>query len=152
MKTLDQLDPNYVITIEYSKDNLAQLLAELSIRGLDVVTHVGPEPNKVQVYTRVDIDRAKNDDIYAISQNLPFIISQIPLYDQKTSKRLDRFVKRLTKKEIIGLPTEKELVELALLTGNSDQSLYFAYLKYYIYSLIPLSIIGVIVRIIFGGD
>lgn len=151
MKTLDQLDPNYVITIEYSKDNLAQLLAELSIRGLDVVTHVGPEPNKVQVYTRVDIDRAKNDDIYAISQNLPFIISQIPLYDQKTSKRLDRFVKRLTKKEIIGLPTEKELVELALLTGNSDQSLYFAYLKYYIYSLIPLSIIGVIVRIIFGG-
>ncbi|CAL9735266.1 increased sodium tolerance protein 2 [Monosporozyma servazzii] len=150
MKTLDQLDPNYVIAFDYSKDNLAQLLAELSIRGLEAVTHVGSEANTVLVFTRVDVDRAKNDDLYAISQNLPFITSQSPIYDQKTSKRLDRLLQRLTKKEVIGLPTEKELVELALLTGNPEQSLYFAYLKYYIHWLMPLSIIGLIVRILFG--
>lgn len=148
-KSLDHLDPNYVIIFNYSKDNLAQLLAELSIRGLDAMTRPGPDAKSVFVFTRVDVGKIKNDDIYLLSQDLPFIITHFPIYDKRTLKRLDKLYKNSMQKTPFNLPTEKELVELALLSGNSNQSLYFAYFKYYIHWLIPLSIIGIFVRIAF---
>lgn len=148
-KSLDQLDPNYVIIFNYSKDNSAQLLAELSIRGLDAVTRPGPDARSVFVFTRVDTENIKNNDIYSLSQYLPYIIAQFPLYDKETLKRLDKLYKNSMQKQLFSLPTEKELVELALLTGNPNQSLYFAYFKYYIHWSIPLSIIGVFIRITF---
>lgn len=132
-KSLDHLDPNYVIIFNYSKDNLAQLLAELSIRGLDAMTRPGPDAKSVFVFTRVDVGKIKNDDIYLLSQDLPFIITHFPIYDKRTLERLDKLYKNSMQRTPFNLPTEKELVELALLSGNSNQSLYFAYFKYYIH-------------------
>ena len=150
-KSLKQLDPNYVILINYSKDNSAQILAELSVRGLEAVTRPGPDAKSVFIFTRVGTDKVKNDDIYSLSQDLPFILAQYPLYDRKISKRLNRLYENSIQKSPFSLPTDKELVELALLTGNSNQSLYFAYFKYYIHWLVSLSIVGAFIRVTFRG-
>lgn len=143
--TLVELDPNYAVSFHYSKDNVAELLAEFSVRGLQVITRPGDTPDLVYAFTRVD---AGQEDLYSISKKLSFIKDVCPLYDMETRKRLNRLFARLTK---VGTrASDKDLFELARLTGNAEQSLYFTFFREFNTWLLPLACWGVICRIIFA--
>ncbi|GAV55924.1 hypothetical protein ZYGR_0AZ00950 [Zygosaccharomyces rouxii] len=51
---LEQLDPNYVVSFEYSKDNVAKLVSEFQNHGLQTVTRPGHNSKTVYAFTRVD--------------------------------------------------------------------------------------------------
>ncbi|CCF59521.1 hypothetical protein KAFR_0H01110 [Kazachstania africana CBS 2517] len=148
IETLAELDPNYVVSFQYSKNNLAQLLAEFSVRGLNVVTRPGHDSSTVYAFTRLDVNTEDEQaqDIYSISHDLNFIESVTPLYDMKTRKMINALFKTLEWKKGIKLPSEHDLIHLAQLTGNARQSLYFAYCVTYIKALLPLALCGIAVR------
>ncbi|CCK71502.1 uncharacterized protein KNAG_0H00870 [Huiozyma naganishii CBS 8797] len=147
--SLSQLDPNYVVSFKYSRENLAQILAEFSVRGLDVVTRPGPDVDTVYAFTRVN--GVENDHTLTISQDFDFVKSVIPLYDHKVSKQLDGLFAKFTKHEIFGVPSDGEIHELGRLTGNPHMSLYFAFFKNYIKWLLPLAAVGLFFRVCFSS-
>ncbi|KAH9202622.1 calcium-activated chloride channel-domain-containing protein, partial [Zygosaccharomyces rouxii] len=51
---LEQLDPNYVVAFDYSKDNVAKLVSEFQNHGLQTVTRPGHNSKTVYAFTRVD--------------------------------------------------------------------------------------------------
>lgn len=51
---LEQLDPNYVVSFDYSKENVAKLVSELEGRGLQTITRPGHNSKTVYAFTRVD--------------------------------------------------------------------------------------------------
>ena len=145
---LEQLDPNIVIKLTYSKENLARFLAEFSVRGIHVLTRPGDSADTLYAFLRISLDEKSFNDVYDISQNLRFVHSVTPLYTAETEKRLDALVANMEKRELIRLPTEHDLFELVQLTGNAEQSLYFAFIAEYIRSMLKFGIIGLLVRIV----
>ena len=145
---LEQLDPNIVIKLTYSKENLARFLAEFSVRGIHVLTRPGENADTLYAFIRIPLDEKSFNDVYDISQTLHFIRSVTPLYTAETEKRLDSLVANMEKRELLKLPTERDLSELVQLTGNAEQSLYFAFITEYIRSMLKFGIIGLLVRIV----
>lgn len=145
---LEQLDPNIVIKLTHSKENLARFLAEFSVRGIQVLTRPGDNADTLYAFIRIPLDEKSFNDVYDISQTLHFIRSVTPLYTAETEKRLDSLVANMEKRELLKLPTERDLSELVQLTGNAEQSLYFAFITEYIRSMLKFGIIGLLVRIV----
>lgn len=53
-ENLAQLDPNYVVAFEYSKENVAQLVSEFAANGLPTVTRPGHNSKTVYAFTRIE--------------------------------------------------------------------------------------------------
>lgn len=162
-ETFQQLDPNFVIAFSYSKDNLTELLTELSAKGLNVLTRPGHDRNTVYAFTRVerpqqrskanDSNSMKDDEetkrglLYRICEPLKFVQSITPIQDLETRKKLDSTANTLIEKSLF-LPSNNDLIHLSHLTQNPRQILYFAYFKTYIQWLLPISLIGVLLRVL----
>lgn len=162
-ETFQQLDPNFVIAFSYSKDNLTELLTELSAKGLNVLTRPGHDRNTVYAFTRVEQPQQKSkgndsnsmrDDeetkrglLYRICEPLKFVQSITPIHDLETRKKLESTANTLIEKSIF-LPSNNDLINLSHLTQNPRQILYFAYFKSYIQWLLPISLIGVLLRVL----
>lgn len=163
-ESFEQLDPNYVIAIDYSIDNLTEILTELCAKGLHVLSRPGHDKNTVYVFTRVetrDVQKNINDEgkisietseetgeevLHRICRSLGFVKSITRIHDAETRKKLYKTSDSLIKK-LYGLPSEQELVQVEKLTQNARQALYFAFFKTYIIWLVPLSFVGILTKL-----
>ncbi|QLL32838.1 hypothetical protein HG536_0D03600 [Torulaspora globosa] len=164
-ESFQQLDPNYVIAFQFSADNLTQLLTELGAKGLHVLPRPGHDKDTVYAFTRVEDGNVQEDvnengkthietneetgeeKLYKICQPLNFVKSITRIHDFETRKKLDKTSSSLIGKPF-GLPSDQELVQLERLTKNARQALYFAFVKSYIIWLIPLSVVGVVSKLL----
>ncbi|CCD22691.1 uncharacterized protein NDAI_0A05360 [Naumovozyma dairenensis CBS 421] len=175
--TLDQLDPNYVISFDYSEDNLTLLVSKLSQLGIKALSRPGNDENTVYLYFRIDehpseytsfsggVDNITSNNngnnvlsetrtlaLFEAVRNNEFVHSIIPLYELDKQKRLNQFFHDQVYKKPLALPTDSELKQLSDLTGNPKLSLYFAYMATYTKKLKYLAIAGLMVRILFGNS
>lgn len=160
-ETFEQLDPNYVITLDYSRDNLTQLITELSVKGLHVLTRPGYDDKTLYAYTRVEhrdfqtnvkthksvevSELSGNELLYRLCEPLKFIRSITPIYGFETRKKLDSLSDKLISHSF-KLPSDNDLVNLSHLTNNPREALYFAFFKTYIQWLWPIAAIGLFFR------
>ncbi|QLG70374.1 hypothetical protein HG535_0A03130 [Zygotorulaspora mrakii] len=161
-ETFDQLDPNYVITLEYTRDNLIQLTTELAVKGLHVLTRPGYDSNTLYAFTRVEdrgfhtnvkspksirvTEQSGNEILYRVCQPLKFVKSITPIHDFETRQKLESFSSKLIKGSF-KIPADDDLIKLSYLTKNPRESLYFAFFKTYIQWLWPISMVGVFFRL-----
>ncbi|GCE98539.1 hypothetical protein ZYGM_004113 [Zygosaccharomyces mellis] len=85
--SLEQLDPNYVVSFEYSKENVAKLVSEFRNHGIQTLTRPGHNSKTVYAFTRVD-EPGVFEGGEAFSEKHPSKQPQ-PLKSGKTSHKSD---------------------------------------------------------------
>lgn len=140
MISVAQLDPNYVVSITYSKENLSQLLTELSAKGLHAVTRPGHDASTVYVFVK-----DTNAVLLPTTSTLPYVQNVTPLYDSAAQKKIDELSSSLLKKKLF--PSREDLIQLAHVTSNPEEALFFAFAKNYTRWLMPLSLVGLALRL-----
>lgn len=86
-ENLEQLDPNYVVSFEYSKENVAKLVSEFHNHGIQTITRPGHNSKTVYAFTRVD-EPGILEGGEAFSEKHPSKQPQ-PLKSGKSSYKLD---------------------------------------------------------------
>lgn len=176
-ETLHQLDPNYVICLKYSKENITILSKELFNLGTSILTRPGHSIDTVYAFIRTEDNdneihnesndgeeqenRSDNDatlvetrelDLYETLDKFDFVKSIIPLYGAKTSKQLNHFLRQqIAPKNLISLPTDSDLKKLKTLMRNDGLIEYFGFFKNYTKSLELLLIFGFLIRTVCGS-
>lgn len=148
MNSLQQLDPNCVIVLKNTVKNMTQLVSELDTRGLSVITRPGQDENTVYAFTRFDLNDVEDVEgcLKNITSVIPTVEKVIPIYDNEITKRIDNLYKKTVKGKFLSLPTDSDFMEMYALTGDAEQSLYFAFFRNYIKWLLPMAFFGVLVR------
>ncbi|KAL3234317.1 Increased sodium tolerance protein 2 [Nakaseomyces bracarensis] len=148
MESLQQLDPNCVIVLKNTEKNMTQLVSELNSRGLRIVTRPGKEDNTIYAFTRFDL--TDFEDIAGCLRNIknviPTVEKVIPIYDNEITKRIDALYKKNVKGNFLSLPTDADFLDMYTLTGDAEQSLYFAFFRNYIKWQLPMAFFGIFVR------
>lgn len=148
MESLQQLDPNCVLVLKNTEKNVTQLVSELDVRGLRVVTRPGQDDNTIYAFTRFDL--SDFEDIAGCLKNIknviPTLEKVIPIYDNEITKRIDNLYKKNVKGQFLSLPSDADFLEMYELTGDAEQSLYFAFFRNYIKWLLPMAFFGIFVR------
>lgn len=154
VESLEQLDPNCVIVFQNTEQNVTQLVSELNLKGMPVVTRPGSDKTSLFAFTRIDPTRY--EDIHSCFHNLkatiPSIINIFPIYDNETTKRVDTLYKKNVKGQYLSLPMDADLIELFNLTGDAEQALYFSFFRHYIKWLLPMAFFGLFVRYTSGNN
>lgn len=159
--SLQQLDPNCVVSFEYSKKNEDLLVSALHKNGLPNLVRPGETSDIGYAFVRFEKSDdgntgAHNKHYQRTSQTISnfhnlitdcnFIKEVTPFYDVETSKKLNELSAQLIFKDFFHLPKDYELLDFNNLTNNPRQSLYFAFFKNYMNWLGILSIVGATFR------
>lgn len=138
--SIADLDPNYVLVVEYSKKNLSVLLAELGSKGISCECRPGHDDSNVYVFVRDDLGRALR-----VAERFDFVKHVTPLYGSKKRDQIREMGSDLIMKR--SLIKDSDLVSLAQATGNPRVALYFAFAKTYTRFLMPLALFGLVLRL-----
>ena len=135
-----ELDPNYVLVVEYSKENLSVLLAELGAKGLLCECRPGHDAKNVYVFVRDDLG-----NVLKVVERFKFVTKVSPLYTEGEREQMKRMAHELIRNR--SLLTDNDLVQLAQVSGNPRVAMYFAFVKTYTRFLMPLAVFGLGLRL-----
>ncbi|AMD18729.1 HBL173Cp [Eremothecium sinecaudum] len=139
MSSLDELDANFVLDVQYDKSVFPQLIKELEVCGCSYEVRPGTSEKNVSLFIR------DNSDVLPLKvEKYPIVKSVIPFRNFEDNKRLERLVGNLNKEF---LPSINELVEIAAITNNPGIALYFAFQRSYTLWLISLGLVGLAFRL-----
>ncbi|CDO92569.1 unnamed protein product [Kluyveromyces dobzhanskii CBS 2104] len=134
------LDPNYVLVVDYSKENLSVLLAELGAKGLLCESRPGHDAKSVYVFVRDD-----SGNVLRLVERFPFVTKVSALYTHGERDQLAKTSHELIRNRL--LLTDADLVQLAQGTGNPRAAMYFAFVRTYTRFLMALAVFGLGLRL-----
>lgn len=146
-----ELDPNFIIKIDRDDYNEQLLKKELINKRIHYKSGTDNDEKQSSLYLRVDPDEDKLLDLFDIILDMKFIKNVIPIYDHETKRHISYSVEDIIK-DFYRFPTENELIELTLLSGNPDIGFYFVYFNHYMKSLMTAGIGGLLIRYIYGKE
>lgn len=133
----NELNPNYIVLITYSTENLALFLAELSSKSIRCDTRPSYDSKTIYIFAN-----DKRHILPSLVKNYSFVQCVRSLYDVKTTKHIHSIANTFIKFRLF--PTDDDLEKLSIATSNPEISLYFAFLKTYIRWLMPLATVGLL--------
>ncbi|SCU84539.1 LADA_0D02278g1_1 [Lachancea dasiensis] len=139
MSSVSSLGANWCVSIQYTKENLAEFLTELSAKGLHALTRPGHSSELVYVFVNDQTNR-----VPLIASQLKYVTDVVQVVDFETKSQRENLAKRLVKKPL--MVSDADLQELSRVTGSPETALYFAYAKYYTRWLMVLALVGVAFR------
>ncbi|CCH59105.1 hypothetical protein TBLA_0B02630 [Henningerozyma blattae CBS 6284] len=147
--TIKQFEPNYVISLQYSKQNVSNFVTALGSKGLRAISRPSLNPSNVYILTK--INQLNGPDLFEITTQFSNIINSVtPIENNEDKKKLNFLIskKLLSIKNIFTLVDDKDLVELFQLTQNPNLAFYFTFFKTYISWMVPLAVFGIICRLV----
>lgn len=155
--SIRQFEPNYLISIKYSKKNLTEFVNELSSINLNCITRPSNVPTDILIFTKINsTDKFEEQSLFDILSKHDNIVNSIlPIQHPEKVKQLNFFLdnKILNLSNFLLPITDPELTQLYDLSlKNPNLILYFSFFKTYINWLFPLSIFGIILRLIFSSN
>ena len=139
MASVASFEPNWCISIDYSKENVTKLLTELSAKGLHALTRPGHGSEITYVFVK-----DSNNKVRQITSQFPFVKNTIFLADKESKESRRAFAQRLVRSTVV--PSEGDLKSLSSITGNPATALYFAFSRYYTRWLMGLALVGAAFR------
>ncbi|KAG0661482.1 hypothetical protein C6P45_001304, partial [Maudiozyma exigua] len=146
-----ELDPNFII--KFNRDDYNEELLKNALINKRINCKSGTDNDKKQssLYVRIDPNEDKILDLFDVIMDMKFIRNVIPIYDHETKRRITYSVEDIIK-DFYRFPTDNELIELTLLSGNPDVGFYFVYFNYYMKYLIIAGAGGLLIRYIYGKE
>lgn len=143
MVSVASLQPDWCISIEYSKENLTELLTELSAKGLHALTRPGHTNGITYVFV-------KNGDnkVPLIASQFAFVKNVAYLPDNSVRNERQELAQKLIKGTLI--PSDGDLKSLVSATGSPAVGVYFSFAKFYTRWLMGLALVGAAFRLFSG--
>ncbi|SCU94435.1 LANO_0E06766g1_1 [Lachancea nothofagi CBS 11611] len=139
MASVASLGADWCLTVEYSKENLTQLLTELSAKGLHALTRPGHSSGLVYVFVS-----DQNNKLPLIVSHLKYVINVVQMATPETRQQRQKLAQRLVTGSLV--PSGEDLVQVSQTTGSPEIGMYFAFLKYYTRWLMILAVVGLAFR------
>lgn len=146
-----ELDPNFIIKFDVDDYNEERLKNELINKQIHFKSGTDNDEKQSSLYLRVDPNEEKLLDLFDVILDMKFIKNVIPIYDHETKRRISYSVEDIIK-DFYRFPTESELIELTLLSGNPELGFYFVYFNYYMKSLVTAGVGGLLIRYVYGKE
>lgn len=149
--SLKELDPNFIVYFENNESNRNHLINEFQTKDIPIIGSTDVSGKETFAYVRLDPTEDRLLDLFDITTNLNCIKKVVPIYDQKTQKLISHSIRRIMK-NIFGIPNERELLMLTVLSGDPDLGLYLTYFAYYMKALLLAGIMGLCFRFYYGSQ
>ncbi|CUS23888.1 LAQU0S12e02278g1_1 [Lachancea quebecensis] len=143
MVSVASLQPDWCISIDYSKENVAELLTELSAKGLHALTRPGHTNGITYVFV-------KNGDnkVPLIASRFAFVKNIAYMPDQSARSERQSLAQKLIKGTLI--LSDDDLKSLVSVTGSPAVGVYFSFAKFYTRWLMGLALVGAAFRLFSG--